>query len=178
MTARPVPTMPTWTAGQRVLASQLQAITTYSQFWSSRPMFRMYQTALQTLSTSAFTTITMDTLDYDTDSGRAAGTPWGYTIPVGMTGRWRFTSRIGFASNATGGRLTQVYKNGGAINQSTLIAATNTSSAAHAYVSITTLVAAGDVMTAVGWQASGGSLATDVTWPSWFEGVFESLGSP
>lgn len=178
MAARTVPTMPDWLAGQKITATGLNQITTYARFWANRPMFKMSQAVAQTLATGAFVTITMDTPEDDTDAGRALGTPWGYTIPAGMGGKWRFTARINFAFNATGGRLVQVYKNGVALGQSTDIVSAATTSSAMAFVSIRAVVAAGDVMTAVGWQSSGGNLLTDVTWPSWFEGQFESLASP
>jgi hypothetical protein len=50
MAARSVPTMPDWTFQEEITSSLLNQITTYSRFWASPPMFRMYQSAVQSLS--------------------------------------------------------------------------------------------------------------------------------
>lgn len=179
MAARTVPTMPDWTAGQRVLASQLQSITTYSRFWTSRPMFSMYQGTPQTVGSGAFTQITMDTSDWDTDTGRSGTTPFSYTIPVGMGGRWTFSWKVGWAANAVNTRLESLYKNGSAVpmaqsNIQALTTAARTSDVAASTKTI--VVAAGDVMSVWGFQDSGGNLATDSQ--CYFEGSIHSLASP
>lgn len=177
MSARTMPTMPSWAAAQRILASQLQAITTYNQFFTSPPMFRMYQAITQTLTTATYTQITMDTLVYDTDSGRAPGTPWTYTVPY--SGRWQFEYGVGFASNATGARVSALYQNGLDVSQ-TIGAQSSVSTDMAARVVVISCTA-GDTIAVYGWQNSGGNLATDVSVmasSSYFEGRLISLASP
>lgn len=179
MTARTVPTMPTWASGQRVLASQLQAITTWNLFWANPPSFRMYQAITQSVATSTLAALLLDTLDYDTDSGRAVGTPWAYTIPPGMTGRWRFAWKGAWALNGTGYRLSGLYRNGSGVS---------TSQGTHAGPAgvndevpgpgLEIVCTAGDVMTVQIFQTTGSPLSTEVTGPSFFEGRLVSLASP
>lgn len=178
MTARTVPTMPSWTAGQRVLASQLQSITTYALFQSSPPMFRMYQTVLQSVANNTNAQITMDTSDYDSDTGRGSSTPWSYTIPTGMTGRWTFGISTAFASNATSERAAFLYKNGSKVG--TAYNQQLTADISMPYGTMTIACTAGDVMAVFGYQASGGALNTAVggNFFSTFEGRLVSYGSP
>lgn len=178
MAARTVPTPPTWTAGQRVTAAQLQLQTTWSNFWSSPPMFCMHQVTIQSVANTTYTQITMDTVDWDTDSGRAAGTPYSYTIPVGMTGRWTFTFKVGWAANATSNRLGALYKNGTIVQNGEVGYFTTDASNNPEYgTTVTVPCNAGDVMSVWAYQGSGGALNTK-TLDSYFEGRLISLASP
>lgn len=181
MTGRALPTLPTWLAGQRVPASQLQLLTTNALFWSSRPMFRMYQTVSQSVPNNTYTQLAMDTSAWDSDTGRAVLTPWAYTIPVGMTGRWKFTIKVAWVPNAVGSRLLDVARNG-TIDTTAEVAATTTAASFNpgSVTTVTLLANAGDVMSAWALQDSGGALGTkaNVTGASMFEGSLESLASP
>lgn len=181
MSARTIPTLPAWTAGQRVLASSLASMVSYHQFWADPPMFRMYQLVAQSVNSSLNAQITMDTLDYDTDSGRGSSTPWSYTIPSGLAGRWYFGAMISWSGNATGVRISEIYKNGAIITgaQESVQAAPATN-ATNCFVSATVAVSVGDVIAAYGWQQSGGALSTNVGngFPSFFEGRLISLANP
>lgn len=182
MSARTVPPVPSWFAGQKLNAAGLNGISTWQNFWANRPMFRMYQAVAQSVPSAAWTQITMDTLDYDTDSGRALGSPWSYTIPVGMSGRWRFTYKTAWTANATGFRSVGLYING---NQAT---GTNNFTSAVSGVSTfaigpteTFRVNAGDVINVWGYQSTAGALNTGVGGTpdySYFEGVLDSLATP
>lgn len=180
MAARTVPTMPDWTLNQEITSSLLNQITTYNRFWANRPMFRMYQAVAQSIPTGADTQMTMDTVDYDTDSGRAGSSPWSYVIPVGMTGRWRYTILYSSLANATGARQPKLYKNGALVTGGYTGAQASPATAGHgAQLVITLACNAGDVMGAYAWQNSGGPLNTIVgVQCSVFEGVLESLASP
>jgi hypothetical protein len=151
----------------------------YSTFWANTPMFSMRQAGVQSVANVTFTQINMDTLDYDTDSGRAAGTPWSYTIPAGMGGRWQFSWKVGWAINATGARLESLFQNGSAVNASqTGSAAAGSGRISDIPASAKTIVvAAGDVMSVWGFQESGGPLNTDAG-QSFFEGRLISLATP
>jgi hypothetical protein len=180
MAARTVPTMPDWTSHEQATSVLLEQITAYTRFWASPPMFRMYQTVAQSVPTATFTQITCDTLDYDTDSGRGAITPWSYTIPVGMTARWTFSGITGFVSNSSGFRIGIFYKNGTAVT-TTQIAAQPVSAALAttdmAVATATLLCNAGDVIGLYGYQTSGGALNTDAGHCA-FEGRLVSLANP
>lgn len=180
MAARTIPSLPTWTAGMRVTGANLAAMVSYQQFWADPPMFRMYQTVTQNLTTATFTQITMDASDYDTDSGRGGSSPWSYTIPTGLSGRWYFKITVAFAGNATGVREAHLYKNAAQVRPE----ADPVQNAGTAIVTATThatlTVVSGDVMAAYGYQASGGTLATyaDSVIASRFEGRLISLANP
>lgn len=179
MAARAVPTMPDWTAGQRVLASQLQQATTYARFWTSPPSFHMYQSITQSVATSTITQALFDVSDYDTDSGRAVSTPWSYTIPSGMTGRWGFDWKIAWATSGTGFRLSALYKNAVQVarTQATHLGPAGVNDevgSAHIEIACN----AGDVMIIQIDQTSGSPLSTEVTGPSYFEGRLISLANP
>jgi len=180
MAARTVPTMPDWSLNEEITSSLLQQITTYARFWANRPMFRMYQTVVQSIPNGADTQMTMDTLDYDTDSGRAGSSPWSYVIPVGMSGRWRFTVLYSAVGNATGARQPKLYKNGALATGGYTGAQASPATASHGGQLVLTLAcAAGDVMGAYAWQNSGGALNTNLgAQCSVFEGVLESLATP
>lgn len=182
MTARTLPTMPTWTTGQEITSSLLNQITTYSVFWANPPMFRMYQSVAQSVGTGSFTQITFDVSAWDTDSGRSSVTPYNFVIP--FAGRWEFKWKVGWAVNATGSRMSALYQNGSADTggQTTTQAVTTASRTTDAAASpMTVSCSVGDVMGIYALQDSGGSLNTDVgsaSACSYFEGKLASLANP
>jgi hypothetical protein len=181
MAARTMPTMPNFTANMELTSSIMNQITTYVTFWANPPDFRMYQGTVQTPATGSLVQITMDTSEYDSDSGRGAGTPWSYTIPLGMAGRWTFTACVAWNANATGMRATVLYQNGAqAPGAYVAIPASPAGFVTAAIVTATLPVNAGDTIAVYGSQSSGGGLATfsSAGIYSYFEGRMEGLGSP
>jgi hypothetical protein len=174
--------MPSFLAGQKLTATLLNQIGTYTAFWANPPMFRMYQSVAQPMPNGAFAQILMDAGSgvgaWDTDSGRSGTSPYSYIIPVGMTGRWRFNWKVGFSSNATGVRAAQLYKNGSSIGDEEFINAPASGAASYVLGTASVLVNAGDVLSAWGYQSSGAPLNTDTNSPSFFEGELQSLASP
>lgn len=179
MTARSVPVMPNFFAGQKLTGTLLNQVGTYGTFWASKPMFRMHQGTTQPVPNSAWTQITCDTLDYDTDSGRNIATPWSFVIPIGMTGRWSFGWSIPWVSNTTGSRGANLYRNGNAASTYPFIPAASGSGVTSGWVD-RIACNAGDVMALYGFQSSGGSLATFIAADAMptFWGSFESLATP
>lgn len=181
MAARTQPTMPTWTTGQEITSTLLNQITTYTQFWANKPMFRMYQTITTSVATGTLTQVVMDTSDYDTDSGRSGTSPFSYTVP--FAGRWRFTGVINWPGNASGYRYTVICQNGAPTNKGSK-ANSPVNTAANSSVTLETVTIAcnvGDVIGVYGLQNSGGSLSTivsDATQLSYFEGELISFASP
>lgn len=180
MTARTIPTLPTWTAGMRVTGANLATMTAYQSFWADPPMFRMYQVVAQSVTSGSDTQIIMDTSAYDSDAGRAAGSPYSYTIPTGMTGRWRFTVCTMWAANATGLRAAQVRVNGSVPASQAYAAFPPVSgNITGAIVTVTVPVNSGDAIAAYGYQSSGGALNTQTGGlGSFFEGCLVSLATP
>lgn len=180
MAARSFPTLPTYTTGQQMTSTLLNQMNTYAAFWADPPMFRMHQGTSQNVASGTPTQVTMDTLDYDTDSGRQTSTPWSYVIP--FTGRWTFAAAVNIAGNATGYRYPAFYQNGAAVtggkSNMPVNAAGNSSVP---IVSITIACVAGDTIGAYMIQNSGSTLATvvsDLSQTSFLEGRMVSGGTP
>lgn len=183
MSARTVPTLPTFVTNQVLTASEMTQIMTWLSFWANPPMFKMYQASVQSLPNGGPTTVTMDTSAYDTDSGRSGTTPFGYTIPTGMGGRWYFAWGVAFTGNATGVRDAELRQNGAVVP---------TGGGAGGYIQtasagtcmnigwVETAAAAADVFTVVANQTSTIALNTNVTsgQTSYFSGRLVSLGNP
>ena len=181
MAARTLPTLPSFASLSVATSAELNAICAYQAFWANPPMFRMYQATVQSVANVTLAQITCDTPEYDSDTGRASGTPWSYVIPTGFTGRWTFTVCTAWAANATGIRAAALFQNGSqaeggyiAVPASPAGFATSTS------LTLTIPVSAGDVMAAYGEQSSGGALSTFFASnvASTFEGRMASLASP
>lgn len=179
MTARTVPASPNFFAGQKLTGTVLNQVSTVQNFWADPPMFGMNQSAGQSVPNNTPTTITMDTPQWDTDSGRSGTTPFGYVIPAGMTGRWRFTWGVPWNANTTGSRKAMLYRNG-AVQFTAVVDISNNTDVNAVGASRTVAVNAGDVMTIVALQTCGGPLTTQVdgTFAPHFEGCLVSLGNP
>ena len=180
MTARSVPVMPNFFAGQKLTGTLMNQVGTYGTFWANKPMFRMYQSVAQSIPNTTDTQITCDTSHYDTDSGRQGSTPYSYTIPAGMTGRWRFTWSVAMATNTVGSRDAYIKVNGSRITgpETAGVAANNDVTQADGTTVIP--VNAGDVVSLWMWQNSGGALSTVASSNnvSVFEGELVSLANP
>lgn len=178
MVARTVPAMPDFFAAQKLTATLMNQITTYSRFWANPPSFRMHQSGAQSIPNAAITVVTMDIPEHDSDSGRAIGTPWAYTIPPGMGGHWTFTVHIPLAAAAANERDVYLYRNGAPVVGSQFTA--NVAALTSESTTLTVFCSAGDVMAAAVFQQSGSAVNTFVgtnLMPT-FEGVLKSLGSP
>lgn len=185
MVARAVPPIPSFAFQEAPTSGKINQFGIYLSWWSNRPMFRMYQSASQSVPNNAFTQILMDVgtgaAAWDTDSGRAATSPWSFVIPVALSGRWNFRWKVGFATNTTGARLSALYQNGAVATGGQMSEAAATTSTDIVAASMTVLCNAGDTMAVYGLQTSGAALLTDVGNAgavSFFEGSFESFASP
>jgi len=180
MTARTVPTMPAFLAGQKLTAALLNQVGSYSTFWVNPPMFRIYQSVAQSIPNTTDTQITCDGLDYDTDSGHQGSTPYSYVIPSGMGGRWRFTWAVAMAINSTGSRAGYIKVNNLRIFAPETVGAAANNDVSQSFGTNTILVNAGDVISLWIWQNSGGALSTLATANnvSVLEGELVSLANP
>ena len=183
MAARTVPTMPDWALNAEITSSLLNQITAYARFWANPPMFKFFQANVQSLPNGGPTTIVLDgTASWDTDSGHSGVSPFGYTIPAGMTGRWDLKWGGAFAGNATGVRDAELRINGNQPAVGGVGGYNQTASAGTCMVTGTTelVLNAGDVVTLVVNQTSGGALNTNVTGGQtcFVSGRLVSLASP
>lgn len=179
MAARTIPTLPTWTAGMRVTGANLAAMVSYQQFWANPPMFRMHQVVAQSVSNTTWTQITCDTSDFDSDSGRSSSSPYSYTIPAGLSGRWQFGWLVAWSANGNGARASNLYKNGASASSWPSAAAVSSPGVSVGW-SDSVSCSAGDVMAVYGWQSSGGALSTAAGTDNFsiFWGRLVSLASP
>lgn len=179
MTVRVLPTIPSFAPGPLSSAS-LNTLANAVAFSLNMPAFRMYQTVAQSIPNTTFTQAICDTLDYDSDNGRSGVSPYTYTIPSNLTGRWNFSAIGGFVSNGSGFRIAVFYKNGAVVN-TTQVAAQPVSAAAAttdvAEASETFFCNAGDQIGLYLYQTSGGALNTDAGHVV-FQGRLESLANP
>jgi len=180
LAARTIPTLPTWTAGARVTSGRLVSMVNYQKFWADPPMFRMYQSIAQSIPNTTDTQITCDVSSYDTESGRAASTPWSYTIPAGQGGRWQLAWAAATVTNSTGARDSYIKANGSRITGSPTAGAAPSNDLSQSFGVTTVALSAGDVLALWLWQNSGGALntATGGNNSSLFEGRLISLASP
>lgn len=152
--------LPTFTAGQRLLASSLQQIITWATFKDNEPILRISQTSTQTLTTGVWTAITMDASVTDptgmhsnvTNNSRATAVTAGWYWPAGV---------VAFAASATGTRGARFAVNGTTVQGSAqFLPPTAAGSLAVAAVSLPIFLNAGDYVEIQGVQNSGGNLAT------------------
>lgn len=178
MTARTLPTMPSWTANQEITSSLLNQITTYAQFWANPPSFRAEQHASQNITSGSNTQVTCETVIHDSDSGLSLVTPFSYVVP--FAGIWDFDGMVGIAFNATGWRGPQIYQNGTVINGAQPIYAPSTITSATPALAKGVVCNVGDVIALYFGQNSGSTLATPAGGAqcSWFAGTLRSLQTP
>lgn len=93
------------------MASALEILNAANnQFLRNAPLFVANQTGVQSLGNAAFVAVTWPTPVTDTYGGWSAGSPTRYTAKV--AGTYLVIGSIGWAANATGGRVAQLSKNG------------------------------------------------------------------
>jgi len=128
---------------------------------SSTPTFvgcHLYKSGTQSINNSTDTALTWDSEQFDTDTFHSTSTNTSrITIPSGKAGKYLFTGRINWATNATGSREFKFFKNGvEQFWQPVAVAPTQTGN------TWTTIydAAVSDYFEAYVWQNSGGALTT------------------
>jgi hypothetical protein len=152
--------LPTFTAGQRLLASSLQQIITWATFKDNEPLLRISQTTTQTLTTGVWTSITMDASV--TDPTAMHSTVTNNSRATAVTAGWYWAAGgVAFAANATGTRGARFAVNGTVVQGSAQFGPpTAAGSLAIAAVSMPLFLNVGDYVEIQGVQNSGGNLAT------------------
>jgi hypothetical protein len=121
---------------------------------------RVYASSAQSIANATDTAVAFANESYDTNGFHSNVTNNArLTIPAGLSGYYRFTANIGFATNASGRRIYQIQFNGGAslcageMTPATGIEPTGT-------ITGTFYLSAGDYINLFIFQNSGGSLNT------------------
>jgi len=116
----------------------------------------LYKSAAQTISNATDTAITWNSEQFDTDAFHSTSTNTSrITIPAGKAGKYLFTARILWATNASGSRELKFFKNGSEQFWSpSALAATQTGTQ---YSTIWNAAVA-DYYEVYFWQNSGGNL--------------------
>lgn len=139
---------------------------------------RAYNSAVQNLANNTATAVTFDTELFDTDTIHStASNTSRFTVPSGKGGKWRFTTNIAFAANATGWRGIYLFKNGTTKIIGSAMRHLPTSGASTSCVtSVTIDLVATDYIEVYAIQTSGGALdighATATELQSAMEAVF------
>jgi hypothetical protein len=110
-----------------------------------------------TLSNNTTTTLTWNQEDFDTDGFHSTSTNTSrITIPAGKAGKYLVTSKVQYASNSGGRRITQIIKNGSNLWDFESASPGSTNLQLQGVAIIDLLV--GDYVETTAWQNSGGSL--------------------
>ena len=162
-----IPTPGTQTASAVVSSTLLNGFRDVMAFWSNPPACQAYQSTAQSIPNNTYTAVKLNSELYD--NVQAGDTPMhdlvtnNTRITVRTAGMYLIAGSVGFATNTTGVRKVQLYKN----------AATGLGEATAPPVSgVTTAIPVGPVIVplAVGdyveiraFQTSGGALNTDAS---------------
>jgi hypothetical protein len=156
----------TWVAGEVFTASNANThIRDDMEFaaGATKPSFRVFKSANQTITTSTPTAITFDSERYDTQNGHSTSSNTSrYTVQTGQDGVWSLGGCVEWAAvNTTGTRQLELRLNG------TTIVAFDTDNAPSATLGSRMIVnteyrlAATDYVELVVNQTSGGNLAVN-----------------
>lgn len=141
--------------------------TSYWGFFPGTPLATLYQSVSQNMGDGVHQNINFDSEDYDlTGAHSTTVNPERYTANI--PGRYLFHGGVSFAQNGTGVRATSFFKNGasptGVLSPETVVGAA--SPTFHTIISVTghvTLNGTTDYVTIYGYQNSGSTLATQVS---------------
>lgn len=112
----PVPSPRTWSVNDLVSAALLNTnIRDAVNFLANAPLFLGWQSAAQSIPNSVFTAVALDTNAVDTYNGHSTVTNnTRYTAQV--AGWYECIGSFSFASNATGFRVGEIFKNGAVLS--------------------------------------------------------------
>ncbi|MFF7142232.1 hypothetical protein ACFZB5_13420 [Streptomyces nodosus] len=160
----PVPTLTAPTVGTFATGAWWNAnVSTLLTYGLNQPLFVGTQTIAQAVATGTWTPLTLDTEQVDTYAGHSATTNSSrYTAQV--PGWYTVCGVSAWASNATGVRRSRLHVNGASVPGSSQMVPTATTGSVTGVMTPVRAVFldAGDYVEVVGWQNSGGNLATAV----------------
>lgn len=158
-----IPTVPTFTAGAVLTASDLNALGTAINFWASPPRASITKSANQSIANNTLTLITWDVEVYDTDTMHDNVTNNSRLI-CKTAGYYAITGAVQFSTNGTGNRITQIRQNaagsstGGTLLYDLTYSANSGNATTVVIPGFTVALAVNDYIEAFGQQTSGGAL--------------------
>jgi len=162
MTGLAVPIPYTWSPGDIESAALLNAqIRDSITFLLNKPIATLLQTvSTQTFTTATWTTLTWDaTASVDTYGGYNSGTSTSKYVAQ-VAGTYRVNGLVNLVNNATGLRAARLAKNGTAVQGAQERRAPAPATGTTVPVGWEIPLAVGDYVELLGFQASGGNLAT------------------
>lgn len=159
-----LPSFRTWTAGEIVVASYMNSnVRDAGNFFLSMPVFEGRQTVAQSIANGTPAALTWDTEDIDTDNGHSTVTNTSRYTPA-TAARFQLSAGVGWASNATGYRTGELWKNGVVLNGGgTVLPAVNGAQSRFPTRTMTTTAnGTSDYVEVWVNQTSGGALLTAV----------------
>jgi len=162
--ARTVPVMATEVPGNFNTAALNNAnVKALGDFLTNPPRFKGYATTTQSVgSTTNVTAINLDSELYDSDGGHSTVTSTSRYV-VQVAGTYDITGCLAWPSTSGGNRGAGLNINGASPNGSISQLAGFVGNSWSVTVSTTVQCAVGDYIELVGWQTSGGAIATAVT---------------
>lgn len=154
---------PTFAAGTYPNALAMERLVNQVDLLTNPPRARLRQTVAQSVATGTFTPITFDTEAFDTHGGHDTSTNTSrYTCRI--AGYYQFSGKVCWSGNSTGRRASQWWLNGTVITGTQVAyAATTAADVEHVVLTLDVAMAVGDYVELAGYQDSGGSLNTIVT---------------
>jgi hypothetical protein len=168
----PVPTLASEVANNNFTAALARAsIYNTGTFLLNPPLFVGTQTVSQSVTTGAWTTITLDTTQVDTYGGHS-NTVNNSRYTAQVAGMYAICGVSAFNTNTSGVRGARIHVNGAVIRGTAQMTIPATSSGTGLTTPVRTIrLNAGDYVELAGWQSSGGSLSTivasDITSALW-----------
>jgi hypothetical protein len=159
----PVPTLASEVSGNFFTAALARSgIYNTGTFILNPPIFVGTQSATQSVTSSSWTTLTLDTEQVDSYNGHSNATNSSrYTAQV--AGVYAVCGVSAFASNASGVRGTRIHVNGSVIQGSAQMAFPASGSGTALATPVRTVrLAVGDFVEVAAWQSSGAALSTIV----------------
>lgn len=156
-----VPSIPTFTVGQKLTAAEQNSIKAACD-WSisGRPKCVLTASVVQAISNGAYTALNFDTEALDNDSMHTGTQPY---IVANTAGWYSLSGAVGFAANATGYRFASFYINSASevarvevVANSVAGRGTSISLSAFIYLNV------GDNVVIGVQQSSGGALNTTI----------------
>jgi hypothetical protein len=157
-----IPTIPDFTAGEVLTAAKMDSMSAAVAFWALTPRCFAYASATgQTLATATYAAVALDSEVYDYvqsgDSPHHDNATQNTRIVIRTAGLYEIVGQVGFANNATGGRIAQVRVNNSAVAAGSSPAVSGLGTNVMTGI-VERRLAIGDYVEIFGYQTSGGTL--------------------
>lgn len=161
MSNLPVPSPRTFTSGEYETAAYFNMLRDAVNFLANKPLLSVSQSTIQSVASSAWTSITCDASTVDT-YGMHSNSTNNSRATAQVAGWYRPAGSAAFAANGTGARGSRFAKNGAAVLGTASFGPPLTTGNASSLpaVSLPVLLAVGDYLELQGFQTSGGVLNT------------------